>query len=211
MKIDIRNVPTTWINLEKHTQNAEDITKMLNEHGFTNHYRTAGVVDTTEGVFQAYNIPKSHFFGVARAQINALESIRDSLPALVLEDDVVISEDYIPEIEIPDQTDAVHLGVSNAGSVFAQDIGNSWARIHGMLAAHGILYVSKRYVDETIRIAKHCIYEMGVPFDLGTAQIQRQHYVIAAHKPFFYQGDERESANKWESLTRQPLKFHPAL
>ena len=31
--------------------------------------------------------------------------------------------------------------------------------------------------------------------------------VVAPHKPYFYQADERDSANKWENLTRTPIRI----
>ena len=208
MKIDLRNVPVTWINLDTHTENAKNITEHLDSLGFTNHYRTAGVIDDTPGQ-GPYGIRKGHYIGVGRAMMNAWSTIKDKLPGLVLEDDVVASEDFQPVIEVPDNVDAVYLGVSHAGQVEAKDIGGGWARVKNMLAAHAILYCSERYMNAVEQMTNHCLFEECVPFDLGTAKLQNDFFVITPHKPFFYQSDSRQSTTKWEDLTKRPLTILP--
>ena len=51
------------------------------------------------------------------------------------------------------------------------------------------------------------MYNKHIPFDLGCATIQGYYNVYTPHLPYFYQADERSSANKWENLTRRPLRM----
>ena len=136
--------------------------------------------------------------------------VSQTIKEVLLEDDVVASEDFQPVIEVPDNVDAVYLGVSHAGQVEARDIGGGWARVKNMLAAHAILYCSERYMNAVEQMTKHCLFEECVPFDLGTAKLQNDFFVITPHKPFFYQSNDRQSTTKWEDLTRKPLPILPA-
>jgi hypothetical protein len=55
-------------------------------------------------------------------------------------------------------------------------------------------------------IGKFCLYDLSKPWDLGTAGIQKEHMVLTPNSPMIYQSDDRESSNKWQQLTDQPLK-----
>ena len=62
----------------------------------------------------------------------------------------------------------------------------------------------RKIISET---AKEYVYTHNTPFDLGCAWRQTQHMVVSPHRPYFYQADERDSANKWEYLTKTPLRI----
>lgn len=206
MEIDIRNVRCRWVNLDSAEENAKKMEEQFKDMGLKNHERlSARVVEPPP------ETPKSvyHYRGCAQSHIDILESEKD-VPLLILEDDAkIISEWYNPIIEnIPDGTDAIYLGVSQgSGRYFAQDIGHNLAQIKGVFATHAILYITERYKQAVVDIAKEFVYGRNTPFDLGCATIQQQFNVITPHLPYFYQADERTSANKWENLTRQPLRM----
>lgn len=207
MIIDIREIPTRWINLEEHQANKAHMTSMLNSLGFKNHARTPGIrVSGYEG--NSFHQPINHFMGVGLAQVHAMTKIKDFLPGLILEDDVKTTPDYNPILNIPDDVDAVYLGVSNAGHAFGRNLNNGYARIFHVLAAHAIVYVSPRFIEAVINMAKTCLLENMTPFDVPLSQLLTNYNIITPIRPYFYQSNEKESQNKWEHLTINPLKIY---
>ena len=207
MKIDIRNVKCCWINLDSATENKDMMIEQFEEIGLKDHERLSA-----REIEPPSETPKTtwHYRGCAQSHIDILENKDNGIPLLILEDDSkIIPEWYHPIIEdIPEDTDAIYLGVSQgSGKYWAQDIGKHFARVKGIFATHAILYITERYKQAVVDIAKEFVYNRNTPFDLGCAGIQQHFNVITPHLPFFYQADERSSANNWEHLTRQPLRM----
>lgn len=127
---------------------------------------------------------------------------------------------FIDEIEIPDDTDALYLGVSSWGRMnghsgpcvqweYAEEISSTGGKIRtdlvrvwNMLAAHAILYLNPDYVDICKRIAYHG-YLISDHHDIGFADIQKYYDVYAFDNPMFYQ----TSSNG----TDQPLSSYPSV
>lgn len=207
MIIDLKKSTILWINLEEHSKNREEIVTMLNSHGLTNNHRTPGIrVSGYNAV--AYHQKVDHYMGVGLAQMNAMKTAKQNLPCLVLEDDVKITNNFNSILEVPDNTDAVYLGVSHAGNPYGIMINDDYARIFNVLAAHAILYISPSFAEAAFNTAKHCLIDNMAPFDLGMAQLLAKYYVITPTMPYFYQSNDRESANKWEDLTKNPIKIY---
>ena len=205
MRIDIRELNCRWINLDTATDNAERMNNLCDKLEIKNNKRfSARVLPAPEGTRPS----EKHYVGVAQSHIDCLLESRDNLPSLIFEDDVDVTEDFRPIIEVPDNTDAIYLGISHGdGRYRANDIGGGMARISEMLAAHAIIYLSKRYLDSVVGIANQCIHQWKRPFDCGTYMIQKDFNIIAPHKPFFYQKAGEDALNDWEALTRPPLKL----
>lgn len=207
MEIDLRNVPTRWINLDRATFNARQMTEQFDRLGFTSHQRIPGRIipppnELSPARLKAFG---KHFMGCGQAHIDALMS-SNKAPLLVLEDDALVTDAFRPIITVPDDTDAVYLGISHGNRKQAVvDLNNGWYRIFGMLAAHAVLYVSERYKNYAADIAHLCLYSKKIPMDNGFAAAQGKFKVIAAPNPMFIQSAGRQSENKWESLTDKPL------
>ncbi|MFI5180926.1 MAG: nucleotidyltransferase family protein [Thermoanaerobaculia bacterium] len=207
--VDLREVPVRYINLERAARNARELESQLGTLGFRDVVR-----------FPAREIPPpagtpghlAHYVGCARSHIDLLEELEGRLPAVVLEDDAVASEDFTPLLTLPEGVDAIYLGVSIAGEVgiSAVDVGGGLARISGVLANHAVLYLSERYRAAVVATARDCVDRRQVPFDVGCAEIQEDFVVLTPHRPFFFQADSRESRNRWEALTRAPLPIRAA-
>ena len=209
MKINLRNVKTKWINLESATSNADRISKQCDDIGIKDHSRHPAVSLPCP---QGTRPTEIHYVGVGQSHINCLEEVRNHRPALILEDDATITDDYRDIIEVPDNTDAIYLGTSwGDGRYLTQDIGGGLMRIGRMLAAHAVVYLTESYLQAVIDVAKHCLYEKHVPFDLGTYNIQERFLVVSPHKPWYYQGPNGESLNNWEELTKTPLQIRQTL
>lgn len=207
--VDLRAVPVRYINLDRATRNTREIESQLGRLGFRDVVR-----------FPAREIPPpagtpghlAHYVGCAHSHIDLLEELRGRLPALVLEDDAVASEDFAPLLALPEDVDALYLGISIAGEagISAIDVGGGLARISGVFASHAVLYLSERYRAAVVATARDCIDRRRVPFDVGCAEIQKDFVVLTPHRPFFFQADSRESRNRWERLTRAPLPIRVA-
>tara|TARA_Y100000034_G_scaffold133303_1_gene198406 strand:+ start:2134 stop:2784 length:651 start_codon:yes stop_codon:yes gene_type:complete len=205
MKIDLRDVQCCWVNLDKDTDNAKAMVEQFEDIGLKNHKRlSARVVEPPP------NTPKTiwHYRGCAQSHIDILDDKNNGMPLLILEDDAKITEEFNPIIEVPDSTDAVYLGTSHGdGNYLAMDIGGGFARIGKVFATHAILYLSDNYRKAVSETAKDFVYNHNTPFDLGCSILQTKNFVVAPHRPYFYQADERDSANKWENLTKTPLRI----
>ena len=204
MIIDLREIPVVWINLDSATNNAETMKARFEKYGFKNTHRKPGlIIPPPPGTNQSI----AHFRGCGQAHVDILEDDRYSTPLLILEDDVEFVENFNPVIEIPDDSDGVYLGISH-GNVHYQTCrkDDNYLRIAGILGAHAILYITDNYRKNMSNAGKHCLYRMNVPWDLGTAGIQQQFKIYTPNSPLMYQSNDRENANKWQTLTDKPLE-----
>ena len=210
MKIDLRKLKTYWINLKDHEQNATEMVEMLGRLGFENHERVPGIrVSGFEKRVDRNRFPLDYFMGVGLAQMNAIKTVKGSLPALVLEDDVKESEHFEPVIEVPDDADAVYLGLSECDKSYGHQISDKFARIYDMQCGHAIVYLSQKYTDEVMEVGKYCLINEQIAFDHGTRHIMKQYNVYAPLNPYFYQAASRTSSHKWEEGTKKPLNIVP--
>ena len=180
MNLDLRKIPVIYINLDKDVEKNEQMKVMLSDLGFENIIRLS-----------AYSFPDKPLSGCAFSWCNALQKVEP--PFLVLEDDCVI-KNFKPEIEIPDNTDALYLGISSWGRMnghsgpFVQyeKVGYNFLRLYNMLSTHSILYLSSEYTSLCAKIAKHWS-DIGDHLDIGFAEVQKYYNVYAFDEPMFYQ------------------------
>ena len=208
MQIDLRNVRTRWINVDKDEDKARQMNELLDGLGFTNHERFSAVTGIAphEGVRRG----EEHYRNCAESHFKILEEtiLADGEPVLILEDDVDTLRDAIVfEFPVPESTDCIYLGVSTGdGSFEAIDQKNGWAKIQRVFATHAILHLSKEMSQDVIDFGKKFIYENNTPFDVGLAyEVQPRYNVLTPYVPFFYQADSKNTVNKWEHLTINPL------
>lgn len=195
MKINIPSLPAFYINMEDAAQRKTDFISWNKDLGFNNVTRIAGVYD------------KPYYVGLSKAFINALESgikIKENI-FIVFEDDAQPTEKFKNEIDIPDDADAVYLGVGPwgfrrdqdpkgradfNGSVFQEvkDFSEVF-KIYSTLTCHAILYVNKNYARAALESYKKSI-SLG---HYGDVQIYFDglfdKYNVYAVGPFFYQND----------------------
>ena len=181
--------------MEDAHQRKNDFVSWNKDLGFNNVTRIAGVYDNP------------YYIGLAKAFINALEDgiNLEEEKFIVFEDDAAPTEKFKNEIEIPDDADAVYLGVGPWGFRRGQDPkggadfnGSAFEevnnfpevfKIHSTLTCHAILYISKKYVKAALESYKKSI-DLG---HFGDAQIYFDglfdKYNVYAIGPFFYQND----------------------
>ena len=193
MNLDLRKITALYINLLQDTGRNNDMKKLFKTCGFESHYR-----------IDAEYTPNS-LAGCSLSHYNALNEVEP--PFILFEDDCVI-KNFKPIIEIPDDADAVYLGISSWGRMnshsgpFVQyeDLGDGLLRIYNMLSAHAILYLNQEYVSLCSRISEQAT-SIADHQDIGFAEIQRYFNVYAFDDPMFYQ----TSSNG----TNQPLTSYP--
>jgi hypothetical protein len=204
MIIDLREIPVVWINLDSATKNAVAMQDRLNKHGFKNTYRkSARILPAPEGTIPS----NAHYVGCAQSHIDILDDTQYSTPLLILEDDAEFSDSFNPIIDIPDDSDGIYLGVSSGNRGYQTKKHNeNYMRIGGILATHAILYITPEFRQHMSAIAKHCIHSIKQPWDVGASSLQFYKRVYTPNKPYFYQSDNRESANKWQQFTDNCLE-----
>jgi len=215
MKINIRDVNVKWINLDKDEEKNKQMEEIVQRLGFRNASRFSAVsgIEPHEGVRHG----EEHYRNCAESHFTILQDAidNDSFPLLILEDDVDV-EEAIPqvidslneELNLPDDTDALYLGTSHGDHRYvATDMKNGWLKLKGVFATHAILYLNPKLAKDVIEHGETWIYEKCLPFDLCLAyKLQNEYNVYSPQHPWFYQSDAKNEVNKWEILTRTPLR-----
>lgn len=184
MKINLTRVRTYYINIYGAKKRAERTLSILNALGFKFASRSPGFAH------------KNKVTGSSLAYHNVLESRHDKGdPFILFEDDILVTHfDHI--IDIPDDADAVYLGVSKMGVIDGSDKEellvskvdgyDNLYRVYNMLASHAILYLNMDYVKSAADACQRCI-DQGIPHDLGLAENMKDWKVYAFDKPMFIQ------------------------
>jgi hypothetical protein len=189
MKINLADTPMTYINMDKDTDRNDSMQVLIDEFKFSKAARSSGEY-----------VRGDSLKGCATSHYNILSAIKGK--HIILEDDCVIKNNQLI-IEVPDDADAVYLGLSSWG--YLKDVskpGNHTFeqvanfpgiyKVNGMLATHAILYISKDYIKTCERIAKYSA-DNSVHVDQGFARVQRYFNVYAIADPIFYQDSNTES------------------
>lgn len=187
-RYDLREIPFYYINLDDAVKRNENMKKILNELGIKNFRRISA---TRHDIGQA---------GTARSMLEAIETAINPVvsplgaPFVVLEDDIEVKR-WDPIIEVPENADALYLGISGWGRmnghsgpfVQSDSIGGGLLQVYNMLGGHAIMYFRDRYIDLVRRVCLHAGYDIEDHPDIGFAEIQRWHNVYAFDDPYFYQ------------------------
>lgn len=196
MKLNLNNIPVFYINLneeEEKRKRTETILKML---GFKYVNRVSAIKHDS-----------GRIIGCARSHYEVLKSQKP--PFIILEDDCTLNKDFESEIVIPDEADALYLGISHWGRylnhsgpyVHIAKITEQLVRIYNMLATHAILYLTDSYVDICKRISYSFGYEIENHLDIGFAEIHKFYNVYCLNEPLFRQYE-------WSSVTSGKISDH---
>ena len=196
MKLKLTDIPIVYINLDEAIQKGERVQKSLEELGFKNIIRFSAHKET---------IGKR---GCAISHVYALEEVKP--PFILIEDDC-LPLNFIDDVDIPDDADAVYLGISSWGRMNSHsgpcvqydevEGHDNLVRVYNMLSTHAILYLNPDYIDLCRRIAYQS-YLIADHLDIGFADVQKYYDVYAFDNPMFYQ----TSSNG----TDKPLTSYPS-
>ena len=184
--INLRTLPITYISLPEDSNRRDTLLPSLSYLDNPNILMSPGMRDS------------SVRRGCTLAHITALEK-QDSTPFLILEDDCVLLK-QLDTIDPPEDADAIYLGISGWGRTSGNscegiNIGKTvgqFTRIYNMLSTHAILYLSKKYVHESIITCKKS-YDADAYVDVALADtLQKNHNVYALTHPMFYQSSSAD-------------------
>jgi hypothetical protein len=191
--VDLRQLKTGVINL---------IFQSRRRHRARNALTKLGLDFTfIEGVAD-----KPRHFGCSQSHLKAIEALEGGgLPFLVLEDDAIPTPFYTSQVEIPPGVDLLYLGHSPYG--WSRSLGGTpeitgrdsdkFLRVHSMLAAHAIIYVTQAGVDAVkASIRKSISGEKKERHDIGLCDLQQVLSVKATAQPLFCQSSELQGAAK---------------
>jgi hypothetical protein len=181
MEINLLKIPAVYMNLKQHTEKNEKIKNLLSKCGFETIIRV-------EGVYKPDNPPA----GCSAAHYNGLSEIDP--PFILFEDDCLL-HNFKDTIEVPNDADAVYLGVSEWARYFSfsgpfvhyEKITEDIVRVYNMLSGHSILYLTEDYVKMCKRISLHASEVIGYNQDPGFAEVQKYFNVYSVNDPFFKQ------------------------
>ena len=184
MEIRLTGIPTYYINLNIDVERGQATESLLKSMGIHTIKRVPGFHH------------KNSVVVCALAHQNVLDTLKtQDNPFMLVEDDIHLTHfDHI--LNIPDDADALYLGVSKMGAVNGKDKEllivdkvegyPHLYRIYNMLAAHAIVYINMDYVKELSEVTRSFI-DRGLPADLGMAQQMANGKVYALDKPMFIQ------------------------
>lgn len=117
-------------------------------------------------------------------------------PFVIFEDDIKKNDEFPLEIEVPNDTDILYIGLSSYGmtnkengvnnSVCFKNIDDNIIRVYNMLSLHGIIVCSMR----GLLTLQKCMFESYFKdkiWDIYTCQIQPYLNVYSLKKPLIYQ------------------------
>uniref|UniRef100_A0A6C0IIH0 Glycosyltransferase n=1 Tax=viral metagenome TaxID=1070528 RepID=A0A6C0IIH0_9ZZZZ len=145
------------------------------------------------------------------ATIEILKKYMDE-PILLLEDDIEFTG--VDNFDYVEDADAIYFGIGKSGGHPKENIhrGNAifinyspnQVKVHNMLTAHAILYISRRYKSAVIQRLQENINTFN---DVVISRVQPHFKVLANKIPSFYQSSKFNDDNGWvESQTRYILK-----
>lgn len=187
MEIKLTGIDAYYINMHRDIKREKSTLDVLGSCGFHSIRRAPGFKN------------KNHAVGCGLAHQNVLSSrVEHNGPFLLFEDDIALTH-FDNIIEIPDNTDALYLGVSKMGVVdgtHKEELIVSkvegyphLVKIHNMLAAHAILYINNDYVKSLSNFIEYHI-DHGIPHDIGMAEHMADWNVYALDKPMFIQREK---------------------
>ena len=193
MNISLVDIPVFYINLEEQEEKRKTTETLLKQLGFKYAQR-----------FSAIKHEAGRIIGCARSHYEILRTQKP--PFIILEDDCALNKEFANDLEIPDDADALYLGISHWGRylnhsgpyVHTTKVNDEVVRVHNMLATHAILYLTESYVDICKRVAHHFGYEVENHLDIGFAEIHKLYNVYALNEPLFRQYE-------WSAVTTGKL------
>jgi GR25 family glycosyltransferase involved in LPS biosynthesis len=191
MKINLLDIPVYYISLEDQYETHTRMKNMLTELGFKNIIK-----------FEAQRHPNGKVAGCADSHAQIFE-MNPETPFIILEDDCFLNTDFVAEINVPDDADALYLGVSywsrycniSGHYLHAKQKDDNMYQVYNMLATHAILYINKEYISNCKRIARWSANK-NQHLDIGFAENHKFYNVYSFDKPLFYQESSREVTNK---------------
>lgn len=202
MEINLLNLPVFYINLKKDKQKSIETVEVLKSLGFKNITRFDAILGETKKE------------GCAKSHQALLKELDIDGPFIVFEDDIESNGSFNPVIQVPDDADAVYLGISaysldngiTGQSLVANKVDDNLYRIYNMLAAHAILYLNKDYYKFLAK-AIQAMIDADRNQDNARAETMKYFNIYAFRHPFFYQGDKHRAVTRFDLEAVKPVPY----
>ena len=202
MNLDLREIPFYYINLDDAVERRTRTENHLKALGIKSINRIPAVRHS------------NGFAGCARTVSDFLHQITEG-PFVLIEDDIEVKH-WDPIVEVPDDADALYLGISGWGRMnghsgpFVQweQVDDNLLRVYNMLSGHAIVYLSGEWVEMARRCCHHAGYVIESYYDVQIAEVQRFFNVYALDDPYFYQtsSDGNQKVTYEKLSTQQSLE-----
>lgn len=198
MKLDLREIPFYYVNLEDAVERKTTVENTLKELGIKSIHRIPATRHS------------NGFAGCAQTVSDFLHQVTNG-PFVLIEDDIAV-KNWEPIIEVPDDADALYLGISGWGRMnghsgpFVQwkRINDNLLRIYNMLSGHAIIYLSPEWVEMARRCCYHAGYVIESYYDVQIAEVQRFFNIYSLDDPYFYQtSSDGNQTVTYEKLSNQ--------
>ena len=141
MRIDIRDFPVYYINLDSQPDRSKSTEDTLKNLGFSSIHRVPAIKHQNPTV------------GCALSHLKVMGDKTISTPFLLVEDDIQYTGNEKLIYEVPDNADALFLGTSiwgrflnfNVQFVTYKKINEDIVRIYNMMSAHAVLHLNPQY------------------------------------------------------------------
>lgn len=183
MKLDYRNVPTYYLNLDDEPHRIKKTEDSL---------RSSGIVTFTRCSAIKSNVKK---LGCSASHHKILGDFSIKTPFMICEDDLIYTGINKFVYDLPEDADALYLGPTQwsrymdyIGPFLHYKLTDSpdVVRIYNMLMAHAVIYISDDYRKHCERIARLSM-EGKYHIDQGFAEAQRIYNVYSVNHPVFSQ------------------------
>ena len=159
-------------------------TALFENLGFTMFYRQEVAINLIRKV----SIAMSHLAA----------AMKMTPPFIIYEDDIAVNPSVTSfDIDVPDDTDALYLGVSKNGAHCKLDtehgavfsfFSDTLAKVEETFCAHANLFVTQRAVDATVKAIVRA-FETGESQDVRVTRALAKLNTYCPVEPFFYQND----------------------
>jgi hypothetical protein len=131
---------------------------------------------------------------IAKSHLMALETN----PNIILEDDC-LPFDYREEIDVPDDSDVVFLGISTGTTQIHrpkyEKISSDIYKLNDMTSVHAILYITQAG-RQWLRNAYEITARENIRFDIATARLMPTINAYGLNSPIWYQRDVESQTKK---------------
>lgn len=154
--------------------------------------------------------------GCSQSHLKAIETLRGSGPFLVLEDDAVPTPEYQPTVCPPEGVDLLYLGHSPYGFArhlpqggtpeITEEQASGFLRVHSMLAAHAILYLTDAGAEAVAQSIRRSIAgPLRERHDIGLCDLQQRQRILATPQPCFAQSADVQGVGKHDRRAKDAL------
>jgi hypothetical protein len=140
--------------------------------------------------------------GIRSASVGLVKLMKSRLegefkPFIFMEDDCSATPWFRHDVPVPEDADAVYLGISKWGMhgdrahpyVIRESVTEDIVRVFNMLSTHAVLVLSRQWVENVLTCYEYAYSTMEKPneFDVPVAHTMARYNVYALRKPLFYQ------------------------